>query len=585
MESWPTVGEDYAVSVDAVRRNLEGVRRVIASDDLDVLVVTSNDPFLNEYTPLPDNHRYHLSRFTGSTALMLVPRQGRARLFVDGRYHLQADLEVDAEFIRVEKVSFSGGLQATMLEQLGEFESAGFEGGRVSAGVEQEIRRRCRRAFSYDAGEIRAALGLGAVDYGKPIEAVDPSVSGRGPKRKLEEVFARVDRPDETLILLNALDDIAWLTDARGYHFPYQSSYAGFGFCTQDEVHVCVDPVTASSMPNPPEGVVYHVDSPAEVLGSANFDDIRVVSYDKGQVTSSFLRAVTATRSSWQTVARRNPVVATKAIKSSAEIAHFESINERSCRAVAKTIRWVRERLAAGEVVTEFDYYEAANGFYAGEGARDLSFHTIAAVAANSAVIHFSDPSPDVVAKPGDLMLLDSGGLYEGGIATDITRTFLAGGDNAHATDEQRTMYTLVLKGLLNASLAVFPEKTPGSFLDALARAPMFAHGFNYSHGTGHGVGIHVHEPGVGLSPSSSLPIEAGHVSSIEPGIYRPGFGGVRIENVVVYERHPEFEGYLRSRPLNYVSYDDHLVDGAMLATEERDAYEAYQAECSRRGT
>ena len=172
-------------------------------------------------------------------------------------------------------------------------------------------------------------------------------------------------------------------------------------------------------------------------------------------------------------------------VKTPAEIAHLESCNARSARAIVNTVRWVRERFARNERVSEWDYFEAANAFYAEQGARDQSFQTIAAVGANSAVIHFNSPSADVEAKADDMMLLDSGALYEGGFATDITRTFLAGGERAAAHPEQKRLYTLVLKGLLRAMGAVVPEGTRGSYLDTLAREPIHAAGLDYAHGTG----------------------------------------------------------------------------------------------------
>ena len=183
------------------------------------------------------------------------------------------------------------------------------------------------------------------------------------------------------------------------------------------------------------------------------------------------------------------------------------------------------------------------------------------------------------------MILLDSGGYFEGGWATDTTRTFFGCDDGKIAHPKMKEMYTLVLKGLLACQTAVFPEGTRGMVLDGLARNAMRKQGYDFGHGTGHGVGIHVHEPGVRISSISTLPMKEGQVVSIEPGIYVPGFGGVRLENVALVEKHPEFPKMLRFRSFVYIGFDHALIDMKLLNEEEKQALEEYEAECSKRGT
>ena len=181
------------------------------------------------------------------------------------------------------------------------------------------------------------------------------------------------------------------------------------------------------------------------------------------------------------------------------------------------------------------------------------------------------------------MILLDSGGYFDGGFATDTTRTFF--GVAPKADPKKVEIYTLVLKGLLACQSAVFPEGTKGMVLDGLARNAMRKRGYDYAHGTGHGVGINVHEPGVRLSSISTVPMKAGQVVSIEPGIYLPGFGGVRLENIALVERHPDFPHLLRLRSFVYVGFDPALIDMNLLNEEEKKILEEYEAECLRRGT
>ncbi len=189
-----------------------------------------------------------------------------------------------------------------------------------------------------------------------------------------------------------------------------------------------------------------------------------------------------------------------------------------------------------------------------------------------------------MVIKDTDMILLDSGGYFDGGWATDTTRTFFA--DSSKKPDpKMKEMYTLVLKGTLAVQTAVFPEGTRGAVLDGLARAAMRKRGYDYSHGTGHGVGVHVHEPGVRLSSISTVPMKEGQVVSIEPGIYVPGFGGVRLENIAWVQKHPRFSGMLHLVPLVYIGFEPALIDMSLLSEEEKMILDDYEAECSRRGT
>jgi Xaa-Pro aminopeptidase len=178
-------------------------------------------------------------------------------------------------------------------------------------------------------------------------------------------------------------------------------------------------------------------------------------------------------------------------------------------------------------------------------------------------------------------MLLDSGGYFESGYATDTTRSFFSGG-NPNA--KQKEIYTLVLKSLLHAMNAVFPAGTWGSMIDGVTRQPMFKFGYNFQHGTGHGVGINVHEGGYRISTVSSVPLKENLVGSLEPGIYIPGFGGVRLENVVAVEKHPKLEGMLCFRSLVFIGYDHDLIDKNIMTQEELAWLETYERECAIKG-
>jgi Xaa-Pro aminopeptidase len=273
-----------------------------------------------------------------------------------------------------------------------------------------------------------------------------------------------------------------------------------------------------------------------------------------------------------------------QSVKEPVELKQMEASFRKADKAIFNTIKWVKDAVRAGKRVTELDLYHETTQKYKEQGAVEQSFNTIAGVGANGSIIHYGNPSDEVVIKDSDMILLDSGGYFEGGWATDTTRTFFA--DSSKKPDpKMKEIYTLVLKGTLAVQSAVFPEGTRGAVLDGLARAAMRKRGYDYSHGTGHGVGVHVHEPGVRLSTISSVPMKVGQVVSIEPGIYVPGFGGVRLENIAWVEKHPTYPGMLHLVPLVYIGFEPALIDQNLLNEEEKAILEAYEAECSRRGT
>jgi Xaa-Pro aminopeptidase len=246
-------------------------------------------------------------------------------------------------------------------------------------------------------------------------------------------------------------------------------------------------------------------------------------------------------------------------------------------------MKWAKDSIKAGKRITELDLYNETSKKYKEQGAVDQSFNTIAGVGPNGSIIHYGNPSDEVVIKDNDMILLDSGGYFDGGWATDTTRTFFA--DASKKPDPKMIeMYTLTLKGTLAVQSAVFPEGTKGMVLDGLARNAMRKKGYDYNHGTGHGVGIHVHEPGVRISSISNVPMKAGQVVSIEPGIYVPGFGGVRIENIAWVEKHPKYPNMLHFVPLVYIGFEPALIDMNMLSDEEKAVLNEYEAECSKRG-
>lgn len=574
----------FNLSPQTITQNIARLQKYLAEKGLDGCYISSFDQYLNEYVPLNDCHRYYFTGFTGSTAEALVPREGKARVYVDGRYHEQVDLEVPVDAVlAVKPAGGMGNTQAVLqdIRTLG-MKTLGFEPARTSLGFLKQLEEVCETK-AVAAEDMSKLVEFATMPAPAQVDFVAREFRGRDTLEKLTEVLQN----DQQGMFVAALDGIAWVTNCRGYQMPHMSSFQSKALLTRKKVYVFVDPSTPlSPTADKADGVEWIKTSnmQADLVHLQNKLHLGEVIFDPAMLNCADFGTLLTVFGPDRLLEKRGGLIEWMSIKEPAEIRSMEESFKRSDKAIFETISWVKQSLKANKRVTEFDLWGETRKKYEAQGSREQSFNTIAGVGPNGSIIHYGSPSDEIVIKATDMVLLDSGGYYEGGFATDCTRTFFASHDGA-ADPEYKKIYTLVLKGLLACQNAVFPEGTKGNVLDGLARAPIMKHGYNYNHGTGHGVGVHVHEDGVRLSMISQLPMKAGQVVSIEPGIYVPGFAGVRLENVAVVEKHPKFKGFLQFRSLVYVGFDANLVDEKLLNSEERAQWQAYEALCAQRGT
>lgn len=577
----------FDLSNQTIISNIQKLRKVMADRGLDGMYVSSFDPFLNEYVPIQDNHRYYVTGFTGSMAEVLVPANGRVRLYVDSRYHEQADLEVDSKEVEVVKVggeSSTTGELASDVKKLG-IKKLGYEADRTTLGYLKKLAENASETIPLAPGELAQHIEFAALPALKEIQFVPREWRGRDTLEKTRSIFQN----EKQGMYLTALDSIAWITNCRGYHLPFLSSFYAKALLTKEKVYVFVTPETpVSEQAKKETGLEFitipFTQLPKELDRLQNTLHLNEVWFDPGMLNSADFAMLVKVFGTDGLKEKTGGLYEYQSIKEPVEIKQLEASFRKADKAIFNTIKWVKDSIKASRKITELDLYHETTKKYEEQGSVDQSFNTIAGVGPNGSIVHYGSPSDEVVIKDTDMILLDSGGYFEGGWATDTTRTFFA--DSSKKADPKMIeMYTLVLKGLLAVQSAVFPEGTRGAALDGLARNAMRKKGYDYGHGTGHGLGIHVHEPGVRISTVSMMPMKPGQVVSIEPGIYVPGFGGVRLENIAWVEKHPKFPNMLRFVPFVYIGFDPALVDMNLLNEEEKAMLEEYEAECSRRGT
>ena len=576
--------KSFNLSPQTITQNITKLQNFMQQEGLDGFYVSSFDPYLNEYVPLEDCHRFYFSGFAGSVAEMLIPAKGKAKIYVDGRYHEQIDLEVPGDSVQAVKQTTSNA-QALLadIKSMG-MKKVGMEADRTSLGFLKQLEEVCETK-AYFQNELASLVEFAVISAPKEIQFIARELRGRDTLEKIRDVFQN----DKQGMFLAALDGIAWVTNCRGYHLPHLASFRSKALLTRKKVYVFVTADTPiSKQASNIEGVewikVAHTQVMQELVHLQNTLHLEEMTYDPSMVNCADFNMLLTVFGPELLKEKKGGLIEWMSIKEPTEIRAMEDNFRRGDKAIFETIKWVKESVKNGKRVTEYDLWSQTSEQYRKQGAVEQSFNTIAGVGPNGSIIHYGNPSDEVVIKKDDMVLLDSGGYFASGFATDTTRTFFAVPDG-EADKEYKKIYTLVLKGVLACQTAVFAEGTKGNVLDGLARAPMMKHGFNFNHGTGHGVGIHVHEDGVRLSPISQLPMKAGQVVSIEPGIYVPGFGGVRIENIAVVEKHPEFKGFLHFRSLVFVGFDANLIAAELLNDEEKKQLVAYEKICAERGT
>ena len=566
-----------------IKQHKQALQQLMEQRGLSLFYISSSDPFLNEYVPMELCLRYYFTGFTGSTAEALVPAAGKVKLFVDGRYHEQADEEVDHEIVEVVKVK-DKGLKESVLSQIPEGATLGYHAQRTPLKFAQEMEAKAQKL---EAGDtlIEGIVSLPSLSSLPPVESLEGKIPISSFKEKRERVFSESQFKDGEGVYLNALDQIAWVSNFRGYHLPNLSSFLARAILTSHELHLFVDPsIEFKNFQSGSGGIHIHPlasRSLQETLGGVtSLARLTSLFYDPETLNASDYKALVAVWGQSCLAPKPGGLIPSMSIKDESEISLIKDSFVKSNRAIINVLKWIRSSMEGRQSISEFDIYSQTTACYREQGAITQSFNTISGVGPHSSIIHFSSPEPSLKVKEDDVVLLDSGGYFEGGFATDTTRTILA---SSEATPHPQLVeiFTYALKGLLQLQNAVVKEGTSGLELDQIARTPIKEKGYDYGHGTGHGVGIYVHEGGISVSPRSGHHhVKPGQVFSIEPGIYIPGFGGVRHENIVVARPHPEKKDHVYFEPLTWIGFDEKLLDRALLSPEEIRWFDEYQEKC-----
>ncbi len=560
---------------NTVNQRLEDLREVMRREHIAAFIFPSTDPHQGEYVPDHWKGREFISGFNGSAGTAVVTLNAAA-LWTDSRYFLAAEEQLKGTEYQLMKLKVEG--TPTIAEWLGRECGAGAEvavDGMVnSANSVKELIADLRRQggitvrTNFDPLKLiwrdRPAIPENA------LEIYPTEYAGETTASKIARIRKALREKHADGMLMAALDDIAWTLNLRGTDVHCNPVFVSYLLISTQDVTLYIDKVKLTpevSAYLQQEGV--SVDGYENVVkGLKDYFEYNIL-IDPDEVNYTLYKAVTRER-----VEEESPVKRMKTVKNPTEIAGFKSAMLCDGIAMVKFLKWLDETSCETELSVDrhLTALRAEQPLY-----RDLSFDTIAGYGAHAAIVHYeATPETDIPLEPHGLLLLDSGAQYLDG-TTDITRTIALG----PLTDEEKLVYTLVLKGHIQIELAKFPSGISGSQLDVLARAAMWREGFNYLHGTGHGVGsyLNVHEgPHQIRMEWKPAPFVSGMTVTDEPGIYLAGRCGVRIENtlLVVPYKETEFGQFLQFEPLTLCPIDKRPVIRERLTQEEIDWLNGY---------
>lgn len=567
--------------MNEIKLRLARLRELMKREHLSAFIFPSTDAHQSEYVADHWRGREWISGFNGSAGTAVVTMKSAA-LWTDSRYFLAAEEQLEGTEYQLMRLKMEG--TPTIAEWLGkelqdvQSPEVGLDGMVNSYNYVKDLSYSLRKL-----GGITLRTNLDPLEQiwenrpslpANPVEIQPLEYAGETLVSKVARIRKSLRELHADGMLVSALDDIAWTLNLRGTDVHCNPVFVSYLLIESDKVSLFVDDNKLS-----PEVKQYLQDNQVS-LYKYNKVEKCLESYSEynilldGDETSYYL---------WKTVkcqeivAAASPIPAMKAVKNKAEIEGYRSAMLKDGVAMVKFLKWLKPAVEAGGQ-TEISIDEKLTSLRAEQKLfRDISFDTIAGYAQHGAIVHYeATPETDVVLKPEGLILIDSGAQYQDG-TTDITRTIALGA----VSEEMKHIYTLVLKAHIQLELVKFPDGASGTQLDAVGRECMWREGYNFLHGTGHGVGSYlcVHEgPHQIRMEWMPTPLRAGMTLTDEPGLYLAGKFGVRIENTVLISDYmsTEFGKFLQIEPLTLCPIDTTPIDVDMLLPEEIDWLNAY---------
>ena len=502
-----------------MNNSVKKIREFMNEQGINFLLVNSTNKYLEEYTTLEENSRYFLTGFSGSTGDVLVSPDS-IFLFVDGRYHIQADLEVNHDIVTVVKLQTGQTFLDELVKKIPEREVLGIFSKKNSQKRVEYLQEKGVKLKYLDFDPLEKDIEYNNVNI--------VQVSGVPVEEKIKDIDVN------GALLITNLEEVSYLFNLRDFSKNYSSKIRGKAVILNGRARL-LDEID---------------DFVESYNGKFYVDKSSINAYDFNLIGDKLM------------VLEDSPIKLMKSVKTDDEISHYIDAFERTDKAV----RAIRDYIENNENLSEYDIAEKLEKEFKRFGAKGLSFKSIVAKDKNSALAHYSKCSKDEILKDGSLVLIDCGAYYEQGLATDITRVFVKG----KPSELQRKVYTTVLKMFLNAyNYESQDGKYVGYNIDELARKIYSENeidGFEFNHGLGHGIGVSVHEypPNLSKNEMAKIEIKDNMCFTIEPGLYNEKHFGIRLENSCYMKN-----GKITS--LVHMNYEKKLIDFSMLNEQEKE--------------
>ena len=558
-----------------MKRDIEQLQEFVRDGGIDAYIVFTSDDHGSEYVVDHFKTRAFLCGFTGSAGTLVVTKDG-AYLWTDGRYFIQAAKQLKTTDTVLMKAGEEGVPSIfEFVKKLSDTPKIAFDFTTATVEFVEALKKSVKGVEIVDCGEVIDRIWLDRPEVAPTKAWILPdNATGESVKSKIENLQKDIEKQGCEYALVSSLDDIAWLFNMRGSDIEYNPVNYAYAIVSKDGATLFIDErkldakckktLAENDINTLPYSDVYGVVS--QIEGRVLIDKDKT-----NYALFSLIKNVKETDSF--------PTTVRKAIKNAVEIKNMKKAHIEDGVAVLKFMRYLKEN-AGKEAMSEISLADKLEAFRReSKNFLDLSFDTICGYASNGAIVHYSaTPETDKVVENKGLLLVDSGAQYRYG-TTDITRTFAMG----KVTNEEKRAFTIVLKSHIALARATFPKGTTGARLDMISRAPMYAYGMDFKHGTGHGVGylLNVHEGPQNISPRAFTPKYAvlpGMITSNEPGFYEEGKFGIRHENLVlcVEKEKTEYGTFCAFETITLVPFDLDAIDVKLLDDGEKAWLNAY---------
>ncbi|MBQ0116099.1 MAG: aminopeptidase P family protein [Bacteroidales bacterium] len=562
------------------RQHLDALRDAMRRVRVGAVIIPGTDPHQSEYVSDHWKFREWLTGFTGSNGTAVVTLD-QAGLWTDSRYFLQAEAQLqDSGFdLHREGIEGEATIEEWLVEVMGDENVIGIDGRLFSTVEANRLENFCAENGFMLATDFFPA---DSIWEDRPTRPTNPafvhneSLAGETVDSKIDRVLESIEAAGADGVFMASLDEIAWLFNLRGSDVQYTPVTIAFAYVDKDNRILFIDEKKVTTE------VSEHLNKYG--IRVRAYDDVthyleRIKDYHTVMIDPTRISDALSNAMQCQKIFARSPIAAAKAIKNQVQIEGTRRAMERDGAAMVRLFKWIEENSSNG--INEIDVWERYKQErkrmpnYVGD-----SFAMICGYREHGAIVHYQadSESSSTLASEG-LVLIDTGSQYLDG-TTDVTRTVTLG----NPTDDEKRDYTLVLKGHLALSAAKFPKGICGVNLDVLARMPLWQHGMNFLHGTGHGVGhflgCHEGPHSIRMQINPTI-LEPGMITSNEPGVYKAGRYGIRIENLLLVtegEHNDEFGEFLQFETLTLFPYDIRLLDRSLLSAEEIRQINAYHA-------